>query len=75
MNAKQQVGVVLLVAAVFAGVWSFNRYTGLIGQFQSWAPPFNEFEVYTMVGALGAMLFLVSGLRMVTVKKTEKSDS
>ncbi|WP_438483171.1 hypothetical protein [Oleiharenicola lentus] len=75
MNAKQQTGVVLLVAAVIAGVWSYNRYSGLMGQLHSWSPPFDQFEVYTIVGALVGALCLVAGLRMVSAKKPEKSDS
>lgn len=75
MNAKQQIGVVLLVAAVAAGVWSYNRYSSLVGQLHSWSPPFDQFEVYTIVGALVAALCLVAGLRMVSDKKPQKSES
>jgi len=75
MNAKQQVGVVLLVAAAIAGFWSFNRYSGLVGQLHSWAPPFSQYEVYTIVGGLVAVLCLVSGLRMLNAKKPEKSEA
>ena len=75
MNAKQQAGVVLLVAAVAAGVWSYNRYSSLVGQLHSWSPPLDQFEVYTIIGGLVALLFLVSGLRMVSGKKAEKSGS
>lgn len=74
MNSKQQVGVVLLVAAGVAGFWSYNRYSSLVGQMHSWSPPFNQFEVYTIVGGLLGVLFLVAGLRMVNAKKSEKSE-
>lgn len=75
MNVKQQTGVVLLVAAVAAGVWSYGRYSSLVGQLHSWSPPFDQFEVYTIVGGLVAMLCLVSGLRMVGGKKPEKTGT
>jgi hypothetical protein len=75
MNAKQQLGVVFLVAAVSAGVWSYGRYAGLAGQLHSWMPPFSRYEILTFVGGLVAMLCLVSGLRMVSGKAPDKSGS
>ena len=69
MNAKQQFGVLSIVLAVLLGVWAVNRVTSIIGQLHSWAPPFDKFEVYTIVGGLLALLFLLTGLRMAAGRK------
>lgn len=75
MNAKQQVGIVLLVAAGVAGFWAYGRYSGFVGQMLSWSPPFSSYETLTIAGGLAALLFLVMGLRMIAGKKKEGSDS
>lgn len=75
MNAKQQVGIVLLVAAGVAGFWAYGRYSSFVGQMLSWTPPFSKFETLTIAGGLAALLFLVMGLRLIGGKRQGKSDS
>jgi hypothetical protein len=68
MNASQQIGVILLVAAAGLGAWGYSRMTNLVGQLHSWSPPFDGYEITTICAGLAAVVCLLAGLRKVKAK-------
>lgn len=72
MNGSKNIGIALIVIGGAIGFWVFTRMTSLQGKLVSWSPPFTEYETYTIVGAVTAVLFLIVGIRKASEKKDSK---
>jgi uncharacterized membrane protein len=68
MNNSKNTGIALVVIGGAIGLWVFIRMTSLAGKLATWSPPFSQYETYTIVGAVVAVLFLIVGIRKVSEK-------
>ena len=65
---RKTLGIVETVVGAALAIWTYTRFTNLMGQMHSWSPPFDSYEVTTLVvGGLGA-LFVIAGLVNLTRK-------
>ena len=68
MNNSKQTGTILVVVAGAIGMWVYTRMTSFVGKMCSWAPPFNDYEIYTFLGAGLGLLLLLMGVRYLNPK-------
>ncbi len=62
-------GIIFCVLGGTAMIWVIARLTNLAGKYQSWEPPFSEYETITIVGGIIAILLIIIGLISLTRKK------
>jgi hypothetical protein len=67
----RSLGIIMTVLGAAAGLWTFARVTNLVGQLQSWQPPFTEYELMTLIVGSVAVVLLIVGL----IKLTKKPSS
>jgi hypothetical protein len=70
-ETNKNLGIGLLVVGGAGLFWVFIRMTNLEGKLCTWSPPFNSYEVTTIVGGLVALFCLAVGARKVTTKKDD----
>lgn|GEM_PF-2633376 len=64
MNTNDKnLGIGLIVVGGAGLFWVYIRATNLAGQLHSWSPPFDSYEVTTIIGGLLAVLCLTVGVR------------
>jgi hypothetical protein len=61
--------IILIVTGLVLGLIAFARVVSLQGQFRSWSPPFDDYEIWTFVLAGGAALCLTYGLTCLILRK------
>lgn len=62
MKTGKTIGVVCTVLGGAVGLWVIARLSSVLGQQQTWAPPFEAYETATLAGAGVAVLLLIAGL-------------
>ena len=70
MNPKQQLGLIVIVVALFIGVWTIIRVTSLGGQMHDFQSPIDEYELHTFIGGTISFFTLILGVVMVGGDKT-----
>jgi len=64
----KSLGIVLVVTGAGIGLWVYSRFTSLYGKMHSWSPPFDQFEITTMITAVVSMALIAIGLIQLTKK-------
>jgi hypothetical protein len=67
---KKTLGIVFSVIGLAGGVFAYARLTSLYGQMHSWSPPFDGFEISTILIGIVALVLLIAGI-IFWSKKTE----
>lgn len=67
---KKTIGIILAVVGIAGGIFAVTRVTSLYGQMHSWSPPFDGFEISTIIIGITAIVLLIVGIVFYS-KKTE----
>ena len=60
--SKKTLGIVLSVVGLAGGLFAYTRITSLYGQMHSWSPPFDGFEISTIIIGVVALVLLIVGI-------------
>jgi len=59
---KKTLGIILSVLGVVGGIIAYTRVTSLYGQMHTWSPPFDSFEIITIIIGAVSLLLLIIGI-------------
>lgn len=61
-------GIILTVLGVAGAFWVYARMTSFMGQTHTWAPPFDNFEIATLIVGVVALILIILGIIFITFK-------
>ncbi len=65
-KTRKTAGIICTVLGGALGLWVITRLSSVFGQQQTWAPPFETYEVNTLFVAAVAAVLLIVGLARLT---------
>lgn len=69
---KKTLGIILTVIGAVCDIWAFTRVTSTIGQIHTWAPPFESYEIVTIVGGIIGVVLIITGIIFLLKKPAEQ---
>lgn len=76
MSAKKIFGIIFSVLSLGLIIWTVTRITSFAGQLHSWSPPFEKYEIATIVvGVIGLILLILGLIFLFSKDKNEQSYS
>ena len=59
---KKTLGIILGVLGIACAIFAYARMTSLLGQMHSWSPPFDGYEISTIIIGIIALVMLIVGI-------------
>lgn len=59
---KKTLGIIFSVIGIVGLIFAYTRVTSLYGQMHSWSPPFDSFEISTIIIGVVALVLLIVGI-------------
>jgi uncharacterized membrane protein len=59
---KRTLGIILSVVGVVGVIFAYTRITSLYGQMHTWSPPFDSYEITTIIIGVVALISLIVGI-------------
>jgi len=76
MSTKKIFGIIFSVLSLGLIIWTVTRITSFAGQLYSWSPPFEKYEIVTIiVGVVGLILLILGLIFIFSKEKNEPSYS
>jgi Mg2+ and Co2+ transporter CorA len=69
---KKTLGIILSVVGVAGAIFAYTRVTGFYGQMHSWSPPFESFEISTIIIGVVALVLLIVGIVLWSKKQADQ---
>lgn len=66
--------LIIMLIGFLIGVWSYTRVTSFYGQMHSWEPPFEPYEIITIIGIIISIALLIIGIVKLTKKESDKRN-
>lgn len=68
---KKTLGIIFSVLGIIGLVFGYTRVTSFYGQMHTWSPPFDSFEVSTIIIGVAALVLLIVGIVFLSKKPME----
>lgn len=69
---KKTLGIISSVVGVAGAIFAYTRVASLYGQMHSWSPPFDSFEISTIIIGVVALVLLIVGIVLWSKKQADQ---
>lgn len=67
---KKTLGIILTVIGAVCDIWSYTRITSITGQMHTWSPPFESYEIITIICGIFGVILIIAGIIFLSKKTT-----